>query len=183
MAGRARTKALTEELDKRAREASEDDLAPMSSLEYACAWISSGQTMKALAKDLTDSLTEEVTYARLMALLNAQHGPDVVEASVDLARVRASHVLAEESMELVDAYADTTLDVNRAVARSKSRQWLAQAWNSAKYGQQKGVSVNVTVGSLHLDALRAVPARVTGSSQPALANPAVTDTVDAEVIE
>jgi hypothetical protein len=178
MAGRARTKALIEELEKRCREDASED-TPMSSLDYACEWISSGQTLKALAKDLTDTLHDEVTYGRLMAVLRVQHGEQVVEASLDLARTRASHCLAEESLELVDAYADTTLDVNRAQSRAKSRQWLAQAWNSAKYGQQKGVSVNVTVGSLHLDALRAVPARVativTGTPEQPLLPPIITD--------
>jgi hypothetical protein len=162
MAGRARTHALRDELVKRARaEFDTDTLEPdPSTLDYVCARIESGQTTKALAADITKSLPFECDYAMLMRHLRAEHGPDCDDA-IDEARTRASHCLAEESLELVDACADTSVEVNRANSRSRSRQWLAQAWNPSKYGQQKGVSVNVSIGSLHLDALRAVPARAT----------------------
>lgn len=185
MAGRARTKALQEALEKRAREASDEQ--PISTLDYVCEWLESGNTLKELALELSQDLEHEVTYARLMAMLRSEHGDSATEAALDLARARASHCYAEESKTIVDEPADTSAEVSRAASRSKSRQWLAQAYNPGRFGQQKGVSVSVSIGSLHLDALRAAPARVativTGASQPALPSPAVTDTVDAEVIE
>lgn len=177
MAGRARTKALTELLATRSRlafDVPEDQPAP-SALTYVVSRIESGQTAKALCADLTNSLPFECDYGMLMRFLRAEHGGtnDEAESAIDSAlrsaRARASHCLAEESIEIVDEPAETMMDVSRAASRSRARQWAAQAWNKEDYGQQKGVSVTVTVGSLHLAALQAPPARataiVTGSQQ------------------
>ena len=51
---------------------------------------------------------------------------------------------------------------------SGTRQWMAERYNPSKYGQSKGVSVSVTVGSLHLDALRHISTLVTPAPQQAL---------------
>jgi hypothetical protein len=165
MAGRARTKALAELLDTRAAEYFEIDYIngddPRSSLDYVCEWVESGNTLKELAASLSTELEHEVTYARLMAVLREQHGAQACDAALESSRRRASHSLAETAMELVDAPADSNVDVSRAASRARTRQWMAERYNPQQYGQSKGVSVTVTVGSLHLDALRAVPARAT----------------------
>ena len=73
--------------------------------------------------------------------------------------------------------------------RSKARQWLAGKWNREMYESQKGVNVAISIGGLHLDALRArqantLPAAHVTVSEPT-SKPALTDgsTVDAEVID
>ena len=182
MAGRARAKALIEALDKRAADVhalSTDQLhpyeqdseptQPYTSLNYVADWIESGNTIKELAAELSRQLAHEVTYARIMATLREQHGATATEDALDASRARASHSLAETAMELVDAPADSNVDVSRAASRARTRQWMAERYNPAKYGMQKGVSVSVSIGLLHLDALRAQPARataiVTGSSE------------------
>ena len=73
--------------------------------------------------------------------------------------------MAEEALSIVDAPADTNVEVSRASSRAKSRMWMAEKWNRQDYGQDKGVTLNISTGSLHLDALRAFPAKVTGSAQ------------------
>lgn len=177
MAGRARTKALLDALQARTRDYFEvtdavSDDEPHTILDYVADWIESGNTIKELAADLTTTLDHEVTYARIMAVLRAEHGSESTDLALDASRARASHSLAETAMEIVDAPADSNVDVSRAASRARTRQWMAERYNPAKFGSQKGVSLNVSIGSLHLDALRAVPARVatlvTGTPQHAL---------------
>jgi hypothetical protein len=126
MAGRARTRAIIEELEKRTRQYFDTEDGPKTPLDYVCARVEDRTTVKAIAKELSDTLHDDVTYDRVMAILRTQNGADAADAAIDLARARASHSLAEESLEIVDAYADTTVDVSRAASRARSRQWLAQ---------------------------------------------------------
>ena len=171
MAGRARTKALAEELDSRSLVYFDGD-ETKTALDYVCECVESGQTLKELASDLSTALEHEVTYARLMAVLREAHGAEQTEQALDASRTRASHSLAETALELVDAPADSNVDVSRAASRARTRQWMAERYNPKQYGQSKGVSVSVSIGSLHLDALRARPqqaiAIVTGTPEQAL---------------
>lgn len=176
MAGRARAKALLDALEARTRQSFEVEEAisddPHTTLDYVADWIESGNTLKELAGTLTTELGHEVTYARIMATLREQHGAELTDRTLETSRTRASHSLAETALELVDAPADSNVDVSRAASRARTRQWMAERYNPSKYGQAKGVSVSVTVGSLHLDALKQVNAMmtvgVTGTPQAAL---------------
>lgn len=68
-------------------------------------------------------------------------------------------------------------EVQLATGRAKFRQWLAARKNPEKYGdQQPQMKIQVSVGTLHLDALQAVRARE--SALP----PAVPETITAEVV-
>ena len=189
MAGRARAKALADELSRRARAlfgVEEGEPTP-TSLEYVCYEVESPKTLKTIAHELSASLGFDVDYGMLMRHLRAEHGETATDEALDAARARASHCLAEASVDIVDEPAETSFEVSRAASRSRSRQWLAQAWNPARYGQQKGVSVSISVGSLHLDALRAPTARataiVTPSPVPALPSTALGDEEIAQVVE
>lgn len=65
-----------------------------------------------------------------------------------------AHSLAEESLEIVDdANEMTPGGVQKAKLRAELRQWLAGVDN-ARYAKQNKIDVNITVGQLHLDALR-----------------------------
>ena len=186
MAGRARAKALAEALQARTTEYFEAD-PTQTTLDYVADWVESGNTLKELAASLSTALEHEVTYARLMACLTEQHGAGPVEARLKASRARASHSMAEQAIQLVDAPADSNVDVSRAASRARTRQWLAEKWNRAEYGQQRDVSVSISVGSLHLDALRAPTARataiVTPSPVPALPSTALGDEEIAQVVE
>jgi hypothetical protein len=189
MAGRARAKALADELARRTADYFElsDAIAgeetTHTTLDYVADWVESGNTLKELAASLTTTLEHEVTYARLMATLREEHGAGTVEERLDASRARASHSLAEHALELVDAKADTNVEVSRAASRARTRQWMAERYNPSKYGQSKGVSVSVSVGSLHLDALRHLSTIVTPASQHALPSPAHNSDELAQVIE
>lgn len=66
---------------------------------------------------------------------------------------------AEEGEDILDAVAGkvglTQADVSAAVARAKYKQWLAERRDPDTFGgKQDQVQVNVSIGALHLDALR-----------------------------
>lgn len=174
MAGRARAKALADRLASLAMAylETEPDETPPTSLDYVCARIESGTTAKAIAQELSEREGFPVDYAMLLRHLRAEHGDAATDDALDAARVRASHSFAEHALQLVDEPAYDSVQVSRAAARARQRNWMAERYNPSKYGQSKGVSLSISVGSLHLDALRAVPARVativTGTTQPAL---------------
>lgn len=183
MAGRARYQALTEELTRRTKQAFEvEENEPIpSSLDYVCSLIESGQTAKAIAADLSLSLPFQVDYAMLMRYLRAEHGENT-DSDLEQARARASHSLVEDALTIVDAPVFTMMDVSQAASRARQRNWMAERYNPSKYGQSKGVSVSVTVGSLHLDALKHVSTLVTGTAQRALPSPAHNTAVVGQVI-
>lgn len=180
MAGRARHHALIEELAKRTCATFEEE-PEATSLDYVCYRIEGRTTTKALAFELQEAITYPVDDALLMRHLRSQYGA-AADPAIDAARARASHSLVEEGLELVDAPAETMMDVSRAASRARQRNWMAERYNPSKYGQSKGVSVSVTVGSLHLDALKYVSTLVTGSVQPALPSPAHNTEVVGQVI-
>lgn len=165
MAGRARFHALQAELDRRLAIVFEDETDDKTALDYVCERVECGTTTKALALELTLSLPFEVTYARLMAHLRERYGDAETDQRIDAARVRASHLLAEEGLELVDNAQLTAAGVAKASSQAKQRNWMAERYNRERYGSSKGVNVSISVGELHLAALKAAPVRVTGGAQ------------------
>lgn len=160
MTGRRRFHAVSDELEKRTKAAFEpevgDEVQP-TTLDFVCYWIESGRTMKALAKELEDCLPFDVDYGFLMRHLYKIYGDSTVDQRIDAARTKSADVYAEESLDITDERAQTPMDVNRNASRARSRQWLAEKWNAGKYGQ-KAVTVQVSIGELHLNALRQVAA-------------------------
>lgn len=77
-------------------------------------------------------------------------------------RVRrsAADAMAEDSVRLLDDAREegvkSTAEATLARSQSSSRQWLAGKLNRARYGEgkQAGVEVNLSLGELHLEALK-----------------------------
>lgn len=174
MAGRARLQALKDELDRRTIEYFDVDLTDPaitqsfpSHLDYVCARIESGATAKAIALELSNALNVEIQYDALMRYLRNQFGETAADESISQARARASHCLAEESIDIVDNAPEFAAGVSKAMSRARSRQWYAEKWNPQRYGQNKQQNVSISVTTLHLDALRAHSTQVTtGSTTP-----------------
>lgn len=173
MAGRARRNALIALLEHLTRATFEDE-PDKTHLDYVCERIECGTTTKQLCAELTPTLGHELTYARLIAYLAQTFGEGATDERIDSARARASHLFAEEGLEIVDAApTDSSAGVSKAMARAKQRQWMAERYNPARFGSQKGVSVSISVGHLHLAALQAVPNRVTTGVARLLDNPEI----------
>lgn len=191
MAGRARLQALKDELDSRALEWFDVDLTDIAigqalrptHLEYVCAKVEDGTTTKALCKEISSTIGYELTYDRLMRYLRDAFGAEIADEALDAARVRASHCMAEQALEIVDAPAYDSVTVQQARARANQRNWLAERYNPQRFGQSKTQNVAISITGLHLDALRSRPNRVTGSHDaPALPSGNTVDAV-VEVIE
>lgn len=191
MAGRARLQALKDELTKQARAYFDVDATDIaigtnpepSHLEYVCAQVESGTSTTKVATQLGNALGFDVSYERLMAYLRSEYGREAVDSELRQARSRASHCIAEQAVDLVDAPASDSVSVQRARNRASQRNWLAEKYNKSDYGQQKDVNVAISITSLHLDALRSRPNGVTGSvQQPSITAGGVQD-AQVEVIE
>jgi hypothetical protein len=174
---------MIEELERLTREYYEGEDEPHTVLDYIAAKVEDGVTLKSQAFELGQSLGFEVGRERISAYLRSTFGAEAVTAKLADARSHASHQMAEHAIELVDAPAEDSVEVARAASRARVRQWTAERYNARELGGQKGVSVSVTVGSLHLDALRHLSTIVTPASQPALASPAHNSDELAQVIE
>lgn len=160
MAGLARTNAVTAWLEAQARDLFELSTAERADhLAFVAHVIENGVTLKALAAKIESELLFEVSASTLRRHLARKHGEAETDAALDAARARASHTLADESLEIVDAPAYTPQEVSRAASRARSRQWLAERYNPAKYGAAKAPTLSISIGSLHIDALRQTPPR------------------------
>ena len=158
MAGHSRRDAILLELERRVTQtfgADDDAEIQPTTLDYVCNWLENARTLKALAGEIEAKLHVEVSPAMLQRVLERKHGEEIVVRDFDSARTRASHQYAEDALAIVDAPADTTVEVSRAASRARSRQWLAEKYNARQFGSQKEVGVTISIGSLHLAALQA----------------------------
>lgn len=161
-----KTRAVMRELDRRVGATfglPEDGEPDPTHLDYVCLWVESGKTLLELTRQL-EAATGETLHVAMLGNYLRRHWSDATER-LDEARTRGADILAERSFEVTEGRADTTADVGRMRAQSAAMQWLAGGWNRKRYGQgsRADVAVQVNVGSLHLDALRArsIPATAT----------------------
>jgi transposase len=94
----------------------------------------------------------KVSRAALQAWLDAPEQSGLLVR----ARVRAADNLASETLAIVDGVAEEANAIAKARARVDARKWVAAKWDPARYGDQKGVNVNIDLGMLHLEAVKAV---------------------------
>ena len=67
-------------------------------------------------------------------------------------------MLADAALEIADDLARSDqASTQRDRLRVETRKWLAGKWNQDAYGDKQAPLINLDLGSLHLDALRAVP--------------------------
>lgn len=165
MAGRARRKAIIEALDRRRRAFFEIDAysepGPSESiLDYIAEWIGSAK----LFKDLAHSLAVELGYDELWPdtlrrILDSEFTTEAVAPVLKASRGRASQIMAEDSVAIVDAAnGDSSSEVSKAAAQARTRQWLAEKFSPEAFGVRAGQNVTIHVGQLHLAALRHVNA-------------------------
>lgn len=132
--------------------------------------------MAAPKLDMLTALGEEAIFARVaaaqtMTSISQELGCDRVTlwkwirnggadrmAAYRAAQVQAADIFAEEAVTILDeaVKCENSHQATIAKARSDSRKWLAERFNREVFGdKQAGVQINVDLGGLHLDALRA----------------------------
>lgn len=167
LAGKPRRKAIVTELEFRTREYFEIESGapcPHTHLDYACEWLANGGTMVELAAEMSITLGFHVFGGQIRTYLG-EVWPSECESALSRARARGAHALAENALELVDAPAGDQTEVSRAASRARVRHWTAERWNRGEFAGQQAASVSISIGTLHLDALRA-PKSIALPSEP-----------------
>jgi len=153
LAGNPRRRAIAVELEIRARNTADDETH--TPLDYVAEWVESGKTLVKLALELSNASNTDVTVPAIMAYLRKQYGHQAVDQRVTNARKASAHTLAEEALQIVDDADDGDANtLRKAEMQANKRLWMAERFNRAELGNERGVSVQINVGSLHLDAMR-----------------------------
>jgi hypothetical protein len=86
----------------------------------------------------------------------ATHGHEAGAATARLtsARARGASELVAEGKELIDNVAPDRDAIAKAKAQVEVRTFIASRWNREEWGEAPKQVTNVTIGSLHIDALR-----------------------------
>lgn len=101
-------------------------------------------------------------------------------AALSKARGEAADALVEQGLEMVDGLSGASSPTEIAATREKVqwRKFMAGSMNQERYGTRPQSNVTLSIGDLHLDALRKFSAdmkRVNGEAEAA--------TIDAEYVE
>lgn len=163
------------ELTRRAHDELGDEATP---LDYAESWVASGRTILALADELSAAIGEKIMREVLSHYLNEQEN---AETRLTRARARGAHAMVETAVQINDDGGETREELQHAKMRSDVRLWIAERWNRDELGARNGPQINVSIGALHLDALRV---REVGTAvAAALPAPSVIATDIAEEVE
>lgn len=113
--------------------------------------IASGMTVAKLAEQYG------CTRSYISRTLNAN---DEYKRALEQARVEAADALVEEGLEMVDRLDGNSSSNEIAATREKInwRKFMAGSMNQNKYGTRPQTNVNISIGDLHLDALRKINA-------------------------
>lgn len=157
MSGQPRKRALVAALERRTRETFEDADAPpdlqATHLDYVCAWVEAGRTLRALAARISTEAGQDILPSMLSHYLRANF--EGAGQRLEDAREIGAHAMLDETLEISDEDVLSSEDAARARNRIGARQYVAGAWNQATRASGKGgVTVNIAAGELMLGALR-----------------------------
>jgi hypothetical protein len=111
--------------------------------------------------DSLKKIADEIGISRSFLSWKVNAIPGVKERLVEARKARADK-WGEEAIEIADSVEADPNQINKARLRIDSRKWLAGVDDPDRFGQ-KQQNVNISIGGLHLDALRKVQAEL---SQP-----------------
>ena len=124
--------------------------------EYVFTRVAEGKTLKEIAEEIG------VSRQQLSTWCNHRQRRDALAR----ARREAATALVEEGLTIADGVQDPT-EVPVAKLRADYRRWMAGKLNREAWGDQQGPLVNINLGDLHLEALKAAnrPA-IEGEARP-----------------
>jgi transposase-like protein len=118
----------------------------LGGIEFVCAHIAEGMTIGRLAEFL------ECSRPLLSFWINQT---EERKEAVLRARKLKAEKLAEDALEIADSVDETTIGgVNKARLQVETRKWMASKLDPEGYGEQKQAQVNISIGDLHLQALK-----------------------------
>jgi len=114
--------------------------------------IASGETVADISRSILRP--DGVSISRSF-LSNLLHADPERSAQVKLAHVEGASAMVDEAIHLVDRAPVDRDSVNKAKVQSETRLKVAGFLDRTQYGEAKqAINVNVSVNSLHVDALR-----------------------------
>jgi hypothetical protein len=133
-----------------------------TAIEWIVSEVASGVTITQIAKnvaalELPAYPREELSrnwFSMLVNKLAVPEGSPSAKEQIAAARREASYVLLDEAIGIADEPADDSASVQRNRLRSDVRLRTAALWNREELGDRSGVTVSLSLGELHLDALR-----------------------------
>jgi hypothetical protein len=127
-----------------------------SALDYICQCVESGEQVKAIAERVADLVNEDFGRPWFSTLIHDLE-PDA-KTRIMAARKASAPALVDEAADILDdAPTHDRVQLEKAKAQSALRIWMAERYGKETYGQQQPVAqVNLNVGSMHLDAFRAI---------------------------
>lgn len=166
MAGRPKHRAMVAQL---AGYAAEMDMEGATVLDFVVDWVASGRTVYDLARQVGADTKLDVTREMVSRYVNGLE--EDASERIASARTRGATAMVEEAKAIVDEKRDTREELTRAKNQAEMRMWFAERLDRAAFGAPKQQPVQVTIQTLHLDALRSrtvVTARVV-EAEPELA--------------
>jgi hypothetical protein len=155
MAGRPLRRALIAAIEKRARAHFEDEDLPQdqraSHLDYIISWVQDGNTVLQLANEIKESTGLPISSQQLGRYI--RDFPQGAER-VQEARQQGAHSMVDQAIDIVDSAAPERDAVRKAQAQASVRTWVAERWNRKDLGAPKGPAVQISINTMHLDALR-----------------------------
>lgn len=97
----------------------------------------------------------------------SEEGRDARKQAMSRAREESAAALEDDVLDIADSADSETASVARI--RMGARQWLASVRDPARYGKSSGTTVHISMGQLHLHALRELAAE---PGKQALSSPA-----------
>jgi len=143
-----------------------------TALDYVCHWIEGGERTGALQKRIESLIGTKFSTPFFSGVINHGLGPNAKER-LRQSRADAGPALVEKAREVVEnAPTDDKVKFEKAREESKILLWQAERQDRATYGQQQPVAqVNLNVGSMHLDAFRAISHSAPQSPQNPVQSP------------
>ena len=126
------------------------NITKMGGVDRIIERVAEGESIKVIAEGLG------ISRSFLSWKINAI--PGVKERLVEARKARADK-WGEEAIEIADNVEADPNQINKARLRIDSRKWLAGVDDPDRYAQ-KQQQVNISIGGLHLDALRKVQAEL-----------------------
>jgi len=144
------------------------DITKMGGVDVVLDRIEGGDTLMSIAADLG------ISRHLLGRCLNNSPG---IRDRLLVARRGRAEKWAEETLDIADNVAEDPNAINKAKIRIDARRWLAGVDDPDRFGV-KTAQVNISIGGLHLDALRKVQSEIAITvGEPA------SETIDGEAID
>jgi hypothetical protein len=113
-------------------------------------------------------IAEPFGYSRQMIYAWIHMGGPEREKRWEESKQTAAHALVEDAGDILEAGRPvTSAEASHLKARVEHKRWLASVFNRKVYGDDSGkIDVQLNIGQLHLDALRAAGSRHTIQAEP-----------------